>query len=95
MNRQELIDAVAMDANLSKADASRSVEAIINAITKALKKGDQVTLVGFGTFRSRQRKARTGRNPQTGQTIQIPESKVAGFSAGKQLKAEINGHMKG
>ncbi|MGB6975856.1 MAG: HU family DNA-binding protein [Gammaproteobacteria bacterium] len=91
MNKQELIDAIAMDANLSKADASRAVEAVIKTVTKALKKGDQVTLVGFGTFRARQRKARTGRNPQTGQIIQIKAAKVAAFSAGKLLKAEING----
>jgi DNA-binding protein HU-beta len=91
MNKQELIDVIATDASLSKADASRAVEAIVKAVTKALKKGDQVTLVGFGTFRARQRKARTGRNPQTGQPIQIKASVVAAFSAGKLLKEEING----
>lgn len=90
MNKAELIDAVADAADLSKASAGRSVDAAIDAITNALKKGDNVTLVGFGTFTVRDRAARTGRNPRTGEEIQIKASKVPGFKAGKALKDAIN-----
>ena len=90
MNKAELIDAVADAADLSKASAGRSVDAAIDAITNALKKGDNVTLVGFGTFTVRSRAARTGRNPRTGEEIQIKASKVPGFKAGKALKDAIN-----
>ena len=90
MNKAELIDAVAEAADLSKASAGRSVDAAIDAITGALKKGDNVTLVGFGTFTVRSRAARTGRNPRTGEEIQIKASKVPGFKAGKALKDAIN-----
>jgi len=90
MNKAELIDAVAESADLSKASAGRSVDAAIAAITNSLKQGDNVTLVGFGTFSVRHRAARTGRNPRTGEEIQIKASKVPGFKAGKALKDAIN-----
>ena len=90
MNKAELIDAVADAADLSKASAGRSVDAAIDAITNSLKKGDNVTIVGFGTFSVRDRAARTGRNPRTGEEIQIKASKVPGFKAGKALKDAIN-----
>ncbi|MEA5444569.1 HU family DNA-binding protein [Gammaproteobacteria bacterium AB-CW1] len=90
MNKQELIEAVAASADLSKADATRAVDSVIDNVTQTLKKGDQVTLVGFGTFSVKERAARTGRNPQTGATIQIPASKVPGFKAGKALKDAVN-----
>ena len=90
MNKAELIDAVADAADLSKASAGRAVDAAIDAITGSLKNGDSVTLVGFGTFSVRSRAARTGRNPRTGEEIQIKASKVPGFKAGKALKDAIN-----
>lgn len=90
MNKAELIDAVADSADISKAAAGRAVDGAIDAITKALKTGDTVTLVGFGTFSVRKRKARTGRNPRTGEEIKINASKVPGFKAGKALKDAIN-----
>jgi DNA-binding protein HU-beta len=90
MNKAELIDAVADSADISKAAAGRAVDGAISAITNALRAGDSVTLVGFGTFTVRSRQARTGRNPRTGQEIQIRASKVPGFKAGKALKDAIN-----
>ena len=90
MNKTELIDAVAESADLSKADAGRAVDAVIASITKALKKGDSVTVVGFGTFQVRGRAARTGRNPKTGDTINIAASKNPAFKAGKALKDAVN-----
>lgn len=90
MNKSELVDSVAESANLQKADAARAVDAVIDAVTKTLQRGDQVSLVGFGTFAVKSRAARTGRNPQTGQTIQIAASKVPGFKAGKALKDAVN-----
>ena len=90
MNKAELIDAIADSADLSKASAARALDSAIDSITKALKKGDSVTLVGFGTFSVRKRAARTGRNPRTGETIKIKASKVPGFKAGKALKDAIN-----
>ncbi|MGD9340191.1 MAG: HU family DNA-binding protein [Chromatiales bacterium] len=90
MNKGELIDAVAAASNLSKADASRAVEAVLDSITDALKSGDQVSLIGFGTFGVKRREARTGRNPQTGAPIQIAASNVPGFKAGKGLKDAVN-----
>ena len=90
MNKSELIDAVAGADDMSKADASRAVDGVIGAVTQALKSGDQVTVVGFGTFLVRQREARTGRNPRTGETIQISASKVPAFKAGKALKDAVN-----
>ncbi len=90
MNKTELIDAVADEAEMSKAEAGRAVDAVISAVTKALKKGDTVTLVGFGTFQVRKRAARTGRNPKTGDTIKIKASKNPAFKAGKALKDAVN-----
>lgn len=90
MNKAELIDAIAESADLSKASAARSLDAALDAITKALKRGDSITLVGFGTFSVRKRAARMGRNPRTGETIKIKASKVPGFKSGKALKAAIN-----
>jgi DNA-binding protein HU-beta len=90
MNKAELVDAVASAANLSKADASRAVDAVVNSITAALKKGQQVSVVGFGTFAVKHRSARSGRNPRTGETINISASNVPGFKAGKALKDAVN-----
>lgn len=90
MNKAELIDAVAEGADISKADATRAIDAMVDQITNTLKKGDQVTLVGFGTFAVKERAARTGRNPRTGEPINIPASKVPGFKAGKALKDAVN-----
>jgi DNA-binding protein HU-beta len=90
MNKAELIDAVAADANLSKADAGRAVDAVVDAISSALGKGQQVSVVGFGTFSVKHRAARSGRNPRTGETIQIAASNVPGFKAGKALKDAVN-----
>ena len=90
MNKTELIDAVAEAADLTKADSSRAVDAVVAAITKALKDGDAVTLVGFGTFQVRDRAARTGRNPKTGDTIKIAASKNPSFKADKALKDAVN-----
>ncbi|HSR63225.1 MAG TPA: HU family DNA-binding protein [Gammaproteobacteria bacterium] len=90
MNKAELIDAIAESADLSKASAARALDSALDTITKALKKGDSVTLVGFGTFSVRKRAARTGRNPRTGETIKIKASKVPGFKSGKALKDALN-----
>ena len=90
MNKGDLIDAVAASAGLSKADAGRAVDAFVNSITGALKGGNQVSLVGFGTFTVKRRAARQGRNPRTGETIQIKASNVPGFKAGKALKDAVN-----
>jgi DNA-binding protein HU-beta len=90
MNKTELIDAVASSADLSKADATRAVDAVVDNITEALRKGNSVTLVGFGTFEVRDRAARAGRNPQTGETIQIKASKAPAFKAGKAFKDAVN-----
>jgi DNA-binding protein HU-beta len=90
MNKAELVDAVASAANLSKADAGRAVDAVVNSITNALKKGQQVSVVGFGTFAVKHRSARSGRNPRTGETINISASNVPGFKAGKALKDAVN-----
>lgn len=89
MNKEELIDAIAKDANLSKAAAGQALNAALNAITGALIKGDKVTLVGFGTFETRDRAAREGRNPQTGETIQIAAKKVPVWTPGKALKDSV------
>ncbi len=89
MNKSELIDAIAEKGGLSKVDAAKALDATIASITDALKQGDTVTLVGFGTFGVKVRAARTGRNPQTGETLQIKESKVPSFKAGKNLKDSV------
>mgnify|MGYP003385272858 CR=1 FL=1 len=89
MNKSELIDAVAKSTDLSKAAAGRTLDATIEAIKKALKKGDLVTLVGFGTFYVGKRAARNGRNPRTGATIKIKAAKVPKFRSGKGLKDAV------
>lgn len=90
MNKSELVDAIASGADISKASAGRALDAMVDTITETLRKGDQVALVGFGTFSVKDRAARAGRNPQTGATIQIPAARVPGFKAGKGLKEAVN-----
>ncbi len=90
MNKTGLIEVVAEQADLSKAAATRAVDAVVSAVTEALRDGDQVTLVGFGTFSVRDRAARTGRDPRTGKSIKIKASKVPGFKSGKALKDAVN-----
>lgn len=90
MNKAELIEAIAAGAKISKADAGRALDSTIESVSKALKKGDKVSLVGFGTFSVSKRAARTGRNPQTGKTIQIKAKKVAKFKAGSDLANTVN-----
>ena len=89
MNKTQLIDAMAADAGLSKADAKRALEAFVNTTSGALKGGDKVALVGFGSFSVNERSARTGRNPQTGATINIPAKKVVKFKAGAELSNTV------
>ena len=90
MNKNELVSAVAKQAELSKKDAGLAVEAVFDTIAKALEKGDKVQLIGFGTFDVSERAARTGRNPQTGADMTIAASKAPKFKAGKALKDSIN-----
>ena len=90
MNKSELINAIAEQGNLTKADASRSLDALIKTIETTLKAGDSITLVGFGTFAVKDRVERTGRNPQTGQEITIAATKVPSFKPGKGLKDAVN-----
>jgi DNA-binding protein HU-beta len=90
MNKSELIEAIAISADISKAAAGRALDATVESIKKALKKGDTVSLVGFGTFKVGKRAARNGRNPRTGETIKIKAAKVPKFSAGKGLKDAVN-----
>src|SRR3712207_4806068 len=89
MNKSDLIDIIAGAADISKAAAARALDAMIDGITGTLSKGDPVTLIGFGTFLVRERSAREGRNPRTGQTIKIAASKVPSFKAGKALKDAV------
>ncbi len=89
MNKTELVDAVAKSADISKVVAGKAVDAVVESITGALKKGDKVTLIGFGTFEVRQRAARSGRNPRTGEEIKIKATKVPAFKAGKKLKEAV------
>lgn len=91
MKKQELIAAISQEAEISKKDADRALSATINAISKALADGDKIQLVGFGTFEVRERAARTGKNPRTGEVIKIAASKVPAFKAGKALKDIVNG----
>lgn len=89
MNKAELIASVAVKADISKADAGKVIDAMLEVVTKALKKKDKVSLVGFGTFVVREREARTGRNPKTGAPLKIKASKTPSFKAGKALKDAI------
>ena len=90
MNKNDLVSAVASRAGLSKTDAAKAVDGVFDAITAALKGGSEVRLVGFGTFSVSHRNATTGRNPRTGEAIQIPASNVPKFKSGKALKAAVN-----
>jgi DNA-binding protein HU-beta len=90
MNKAELIDAIADSADLTKADAGRALDGVIDAITAALKKGETVSLVGFGSFAVKERAERQGRNPQTGDSITIAAAKIPSFKAGKALKDAVN-----
>lgn len=90
MNKAELIEAMASEAGLSKADAKKALDAFINATTEALKEGDRLSLIGFGSFSISKRAARTGRNPQTGKEIQIAAKNVVKFKAGSELSGSVN-----
>jgi len=90
MNKADLIDKMAADADITKTAAATALDSLLDGITSSLKRGGKVTLVGFGTFAVSHRKARTGRNPQTGATIQIAAKRVPKFSAGKALKDAVN-----
>ena len=90
MNKNDLVAAVAGSSRLSKADAAKAVDGVFDSITSALQSGSEVRLVGFGTFSVANRKATTGRNPRTGEAIQIPASKQPKFKAGKGLKTAVN-----
>ena len=90
MNKNDLVESVAKAAGLSKADAAKAVDSVLDQITGALAKGDEVRLVGFGTFAVASRAASQGRNPRTGETINIPASKQPKFKAGKALKDAVN-----
>jgi len=94
MNRKELIEELAAKTESTKADAERNVGAMIDIISDTLKKGDSLSLVGFGTFEVRKRAARTGRNPKTGEALKIKAAKVPAFKAGATLKAAVNGTKK-
>ena len=94
MNKTELVEAIAKEAGLSKKDSDAAVKAFVDVVTKELKKGEKVTLIGFGTFEVGKRAARTGRNPQTGATIKIKAAKAPKFKAGKALKDAVNGVKK-
>jgi len=94
MNKTELVDLIAGGADISKVAAGRALNALIDGITDALSREEQVALVGFGTFSVRMRSARTGRNPQTGEVIQIKAAKIPGFKAGKALKDAVQSEVK-
>ncbi len=89
MNKQELVNKIAKDIGVTKSGASAAVESLIDAVTRSLKKGESITFVGFGTFKTSNRKARMARNPRTGAPIKIPKRRVVRFSAGKALKDAV------
>ena len=89
MNKQELIAKIAKDAGITKTNAAAAIDSLLDGITRSLKKGNAVTFVGFGSFKTSQRKARTARNPQTGAAIKIPKRRVVRFTAGKALTSTI------
>jgi len=91
VNKTELIDAVAKDSGLARPDAAKAVDSLVSAVMKAMKKGDDVAITGFGKFSVTKRGARTGRNPATGAALKIKASKAPKFSAGATLKAAVNG----
>lgn len=90
MNKAELIDRMAASADISKSSATRALDAMLDAVTESLKQSEQVALVGFGTFAVKERAARTGRNPQTGESIQIAAARIPTFKPGKALKDALN-----
>jgi len=90
MTKAELVQFIAENADLTKAEAGRALDAMVEGVTKGLKDGGKVTLVGFGTFSAKKREAREGRNPQTGETVKIPARVVPGFKAGNKLKDALN-----
>jgi DNA-binding protein HU-beta len=90
MNKAQLIDAIAAESGLTKADSKKALDAFLKVTSEGLKKGDRVTLVGFGSFLVSERSARTGRNPQTGKEIKIPAKKVVKFKAGSELNDSVN-----
>jgi DNA-binding protein HU-beta len=90
MNKHELISKIAQDTGITKTSAAQAVDSFFEGITKSLKKGQPITFVGFGTFKTAQRKARTARNPQTGAEVKVPKRRVVRFSAGKALKTALN-----
>lgn len=90
MNKSELISQIAESADISKSEAGNALHAFMTAVTDTIKKGDKLTLLGFGTFSLSERSARTGRNPQTGKEIKIPAKKVVKFKVGKQLAETLN-----
>ena len=90
MNKSDLVEAVARKANLTKADSARAVDALVDSVTDALRRGEKVSLVGFGVFSVRKRAARQGRNPKTGAPLKIAAGKTPGFKAGKALKDAVN-----
>ena len=94
MNKTELVEAIASEAKISKAAADKALKALTDTVAKELKKGEKVALIGFGTFEVSKRSARTGRNPQTGETIKIKAAKTPKFKAGKALKDAVNGVKK-
>ena len=94
MNKSELVDAVAKDAGLTKADAARALDSLVTTVTKTLKKGDEVAITGFGKWSVAKRSARTGRNPQTGQAVKIRASKTPKFTPGATLRGAVNPRRK-
>jgi DNA-binding protein HU-beta len=90
VNKADIIESVSQEVELTKADAGRAVEAVLNAITAGLKRGDEVSIVGFGSFKVKHRAARAGRNPKTGEEIQIGAANVPSFKPGKGLKDSVN-----
>ncbi|MBV9049206.1 MAG: HU family DNA-binding protein [Solirubrobacterales bacterium] len=94
MNKSELVDAVAKDAGLTKADAARALDSLVTTVTKTLKKGDEVAITGFGKWSVAKRGARTGRNPQTGQAVKIRASKTPKFTPGATLRGAVNPRRK-
>jgi DNA-binding protein HU-beta len=89
MNKQDLIGKIAKDTGVTKSSAAAAIESLLEGITRSLKKSESITFVGFGTFKTSQRKARVARNPRTGEAIKIPKHRVVRFSAGKALKSAV------
>jgi DNA-binding protein HU-beta len=90
MNKQQIVDKIAQDARITKSSAAAAIDSFFDGVTKALKKGQPITFVGFGTFKTANRKARLARNPQTGAEVKVPKRRVVRFNAGKALKSAVN-----